>query len=201
MVSVLLLRPTNKNGPPLCIHSYIAIDVQPIDEGSLHDKSVSFLTVEPRRLNHMVEQNFEALSQFGGVKALTMVLGTNIKGATSGNVVDLIHRKNVFGVNKSQKAPAKAFPTMSLKHSRTPLLLYFWSVLSAFGIKQHGWKDEYYHNHGENNSGRYTCGCCTTLAYSMNCMMADHALASDLSANETLGSDTTICTDKTGPSH
>uniref|UniRef100_A0A2N9IHV1 Uncharacterized protein n=1 Tax=Fagus sylvatica TaxID=28930 RepID=A0A2N9IHV1_FAGSY len=75
----------DKNGPPLCTHSYIAIDVQPIDEGSLHEKSVSFLTVDPKKAqSHGEEQNFEALSQFGGVKALAMILGTNIKGVTSG---------------------------------------------------------------------------------------------------------------------
>ena len=37
-----------------------------------------------------------------------------------------------------------------------------------------------------------------TLAYSMKCMMADHALVRKLSACETMGSATTICTDKTG---
>ncbi|XP_031251530.1 putative calcium-transporting ATPase 13, plasma membrane-type [Pistacia vera] len=37
-----------------------------------------------------------------------------------------------------------------------------------------------------------------TLAYSMKCMMADNALVRKLSACETMGSATTICTDKTG---
>ncbi|WRX23393.1 hypothetical protein QQP08_015880, partial [Theobroma cacao] len=37
-----------------------------------------------------------------------------------------------------------------------------------------------------------------TLAYSMKQMMADHALVRKLSACETMGSATTICTDKTG---
>ncbi len=80
-----------KNVPPLCTLSYIAIDVQPVNEGSLHEKPVSFLSVDPKRLNDMVRNNnFEALSQFGGVKALATVLGTDIKGNISGNVADLI---------------------------------------------------------------------------------------------------------------
>ncbi|KAM3683405.1 hypothetical protein ACJW31_12G144900 [Castanea mollissima] len=37
-----------------------------------------------------------------------------------------------------------------------------------------------------------------TLAYSMKCMMADHAMVRKLSSCETMGSATTICTDKTG---
>ncbi|XP_050275102.1 putative calcium-transporting ATPase 13, plasma membrane-type isoform X1 [Quercus robur] len=37
-----------------------------------------------------------------------------------------------------------------------------------------------------------------TLAYSMKCMMADHAMVRKLSSCETMGSATIICTDKTG---
>lgn len=37
-----------------------------------------------------------------------------------------------------------------------------------------------------------------TLAYSMRRMMLDHAMVRKLSACETMGSATTICTDKTG---
>ena len=46
--------------------------------------------------SHGEEQNFEALSQFGGVKALGMILGTNIKGVTSGNVVESYSLKECF---------------------------------------------------------------------------------------------------------
>jgi Ca2+-transporting ATPase len=119
-----------KNVPPLCTLSYVSIGVQPVNEGSLHDKPVSFLSVDPKRLNDMVRNNnFEALSQSGGVKALAMVLGTDIKGNISGNVADLIYKKNVYGANKYKKAPAKGFLSYVLKHLRTPLSLYYWPVL------------------------------------------------------------------------
>jgi hypothetical protein len=128
-----------KNVPPLYTLSYVANDVQPVNEGSLHEKPVLFLSVDPRRLNDMVRNNnFEALSQSGGVKALAMVLGTDIKGNISGNVADLIYKKNVYGANKYKKALAKGFLSYVLKHLRTPLsftigLCY---TLSAFGIKE-----------------------------------------------------------------
>ena len=58
-------------------------------------------------------KNFEALHQSGGVKAVAVVLETNIKGIISGNVAALIH-KEFFGANKFQKAPATCKKTKML---------------------------------------------------------------------------------------
>ena len=81
--------------------------MQPINEGCLHNKSISFLSVDLKWLSDMMRnKNFEASCQ-SGVNALAVVLGTYIKQVISGNVADLIHRKNVFGAKKYQKEPAK----------------------------------------------------------------------------------------------
>ena len=67
------------------------IDVQPVDEGCLHNKSISFLSVDLKWLSDMMRnKNFEASCQ-SRVKALAVVLGTYIKQVISGNVADLIH--------------------------------------------------------------------------------------------------------------
>ena len=65
--------------------------MQPVDEGCLHNKSISFLSVDLKWLNDMMRnKNFEASRQ-SGVRALAVVLGTYIKQVISGNVADLIH--------------------------------------------------------------------------------------------------------------
>ena len=67
------------------------IDVQPVDEGCLHNKSISFLSVDLKWLSDMMRnKNFETSCQ-SGLKVLVVVLGTYIKQVISGNVADLIH--------------------------------------------------------------------------------------------------------------
>ena len=48
----------------------------------------------------MRDENSEALSHSGRVKALAVILEIDIKGDISDNMADLIHRKNVFVANK-----------------------------------------------------------------------------------------------------
>ena len=104
--------------------------MQPNDEGSLRDKPVSFLIVDLKRLHDIVRnENSKALSPSGRVKALAVILETDMKGDISDNMANLIHRKKVFVANKYQKAPAKSSSVMSLKCSRIPLLFYFRPVL------------------------------------------------------------------------
>ena len=90
------------------------IDVQPVDEGCLHNKSISFLSVDLKWLSDMMRnKNFEASCQ-SGVNALAVVLGTYINRVISGNVANLIHWKNVFGAKKYQKEPAKRLTQLCL---------------------------------------------------------------------------------------
>ena len=79
----------------------------------------------------MRNENSQVLSHSGRVKALVVILETDIKGDISDNMAEFIHRKNVHVASKYEKALAKSSSVMSLKRSRTPLLFYF----------QHGWKD------------------------------------------------------------
>ena len=71
----------------------------------------------------MRNENSQALNHSGRVKALAVILETDIKGdINSDNMADFIHRKNVYVASKYQKALAKSSSVMSLKHSRTRLL-------------------------------------------------------------------------------
>jgi Ca2+-transporting ATPase len=139
----------DKNSTLLRTLSYVAIDMQqPIDEDSPHDKPVSLLTVDPRKLRDTVrDKNFESLSQFGGVKELALILETDVKNGINGGEADVIHRQNVFGANKYPKPPAKKFLRFVFDAFKdtTILILLACALLSlAFGIKQHGLKDGWY---------------------------------------------------------
>uniref|UniRef100_A0A2N9F8N7 Calcium-transporting ATPase n=1 Tax=Fagus sylvatica TaxID=28930 RepID=A0A2N9F8N7_FAGSY len=139
----------DKNSTLLRTLSYVSIDMQqPIDEDSPHDKPVSLLTVDPRKLRDTVrDKNFESLSQFGGVKELALILETDVKNGINGGEADVIHRQNVFGANKYPKPPAKKFLRFVFDAFKdtTILILLACALLSlAFGIKQHGLKDGWY---------------------------------------------------------
>ena len=63
----------------------------------MNDKPISFLIVDLKRLCDIVrDKNSEALSHSGRVKALAVILETDIKGDISDNMADLIHRKRFF---------------------------------------------------------------------------------------------------------
>ncbi|KAM3686541.1 hypothetical protein ACB098_10G009700 [Castanea mollissima] len=139
----------DKDGSLLRTLSYVAIDVQRINEDSPRDnKPVSLLTVDPKKLRDTVrDKNFESLSEFGGVKELALILETNVKNGINGCEADLIHRQNVFGANKYQKPTPKRFLRFVFDAFKdtTILILLACAVLSlGFGIKQHGWEDGWY---------------------------------------------------------
>ncbi|KAG6703122.1 hypothetical protein I3842_07G068200 [Carya illinoinensis] len=140
----------DKKGPVLRSLSYVAIEVQPpIDEAiSSADQPTIFLNVDPNTFAEMVrDKNFVSLSQFGGVNEIALILRTDLKDGVNGSEAGLNQRKNVFGVNKFQKPPAKGFFSILLEafKDKIILILVACAVLSlAFGIKQHGWKDGWY---------------------------------------------------------
>ena len=108
------------------------IDVQPVDEGCLHNKSICFLNVDLKWLSDMMRnKNFEALSQ-SGVKALAVVLGTYIKQVISGNVADLFYWKNVLGAKKYPKEPTKGFLSYVFKafEATTIIVLLICAIIS-----------------------------------------------------------------------
>ena len=87
------------------------------------------LIVDLKRFCDIVRnENSQALSHSGRVKALVVILETDIKGGISDHMADFIHRLSVYVANKYQKAPAKSSSVMSLKCLRTSLLFYFQPV-------------------------------------------------------------------------
>ena len=92
--------------------------MNPDDEGSLNEKPVSFLVDLKRVCDTVRNENSEALSYSGRVKALTAILEIDKKGHISNNMADPIHRKSVFVASKYGKAPAKSSSVMSWKRSR-----------------------------------------------------------------------------------
>ena len=111
----------------------------------LHDKPISSLIVDLKRFCDIVRnENSQALSHSGKVKALAVILETDIKGDISDNMADFIHRKNVYVASKYQKAPAKSSSVTSLKRSRTPLLFYFQPVLYSLCLRyQTAWLERW----------------------------------------------------------
>ena len=83
----------------------------------------------------MRNENSQALSHFGRVKALAVILEIDIRGDISDNMADFIHRKNVYVASKYQKAPAKSSSIISLKRSRTPLLFYLQLALYSLCLR------------------------------------------------------------------
>ena len=71
----------DKDGSLLRTLSYVAIDVQRINEDSpLDSKAITLLTVDPTKLRDTVrDKNFVSLSEFGGVKELALILETDVK--------------------------------------------------------------------------------------------------------------------------
>ncbi|XP_030942683.1 putative calcium-transporting ATPase 13, plasma membrane-type [Quercus lobata] len=139
----------DKDGSLLRTLSYVAIDVQRINEDSpLDSKAITLLTVDPTKLRDTVrDKNFESLSEFGGVKELALILETDVKNGINGSEADLIHRQHAFGANKYHKPPQKRFIRFVLDALKdtTIIILLACAVLSlGFGIKQHGWKDGWY---------------------------------------------------------
>ncbi|XP_059654500.1 calcium-transporting ATPase 12, plasma membrane-type-like [Cornus florida] len=129
------------------IHSppYIAIDIQPVndddnDNDNDHDH-VPFLA------DLVKERDFDRLHQYGGVKEVAAVLGTDAESGISGSHDDTKHIIDVFGSNTYKKPPAKSFISFVLEAFKDPtiIILLVCAVLSlGFGIKQHGLKEGWY---------------------------------------------------------
>ncbi|CBI34168.3 unnamed protein product, partial [Vitis vinifera] len=275
----------------LSSRSYLSIDVQDVHEDdSGHGRSgdehvLPFRNVGQRMLTEMVrDKDLERLRQFGGVKQLPALLGTNEKNGIDGHEADLIHRRNVFGSNEYTKPPKKGFLSpregwydggsiifssessdirvqvvrqgrrqpvsifqlvvgdivflnigdqvpadglfmeghslkvdessmtgesdhVEINEKENPFMFSGTKVSDGFGtmlVTSVGMNTAW----GEMMSSIRKLGLAIdnglpmavtlTLAYSMRRMMTDQALVRKLSACETMGSVTTICTDKTG---
>nr|KYP61544.1 Putative calcium-transporting ATPase 13, plasma membrane-type [Cajanus cajan] len=115
--------------------SYLAVDVDPDH-------------VDPKLLSDMVrDKDTDSLTQFGGIKELATLLGTDVKRGIRDTHVDIDTRKRVFGVNEFQKPQSKGFLSFVLESFKdtTIIVLLVCAVLSlGFGIKQHGWKEGWY---------------------------------------------------------
>uniref|UniRef100_A0A2N9G615 Uncharacterized protein n=1 Tax=Fagus sylvatica TaxID=28930 RepID=A0A2N9G615_FAGSY len=82
VLSSLTKKVIDKEGPLLRTLSFVALDMQPIDEDSPPD--VTLLTVDPKELGDMVrDKNSVSLSQFGGAKKVALILETDVKKAVS----------------------------------------------------------------------------------------------------------------------
>lgn len=138
----------------LSSRSYLSIDVQDVHEDdSGHGRSgdehvLPFRNVGQRMLTEMVrDKDLERLRQFGGVKQLAALLGTNEKNGIDGHEADLIHRRNVFGSNEYTKPPKKGFLSFVVEASKdtTIIILLICAALSlGFGIKEEGPREGWY---------------------------------------------------------
>ena len=80
----------------------------------MNDKPISFLLVDLKRLCDIVrDENSEALSHSGRVKALAVILETDIKGDISDNMANLIH-KRMFLLPISNKIHLQKAPQLCI---------------------------------------------------------------------------------------
>ncbi|BAT72729.1 hypothetical protein VIGAN_01016200 [Vigna angularis var. angularis] len=125
--------------------SYLAIDVGPPHVSSPSDK---LSNVDPKLLSQMVgDKRLDSLAQFGDVKELAALLGTDFKLGISDGNDDIDRRKRVFGVNVFTRPRSRGLLSFVLEAFKdsTIIILLFCAVLSlGFGIKQHGWKEGWY---------------------------------------------------------
>lgn len=120
------------------------IDIESIND---HEKQL-FHGINKEALAKLVrERDFDRLLQFGGVRQVVVILGSDLKEGIRMNENELKQRKVTFGSNIYDKPPAKSFLSFLVEGFKdtTIIILLVCAVLSlGFGIKQHGPKEGWY---------------------------------------------------------
>ncbi|CAL5421817.1 unnamed protein product [Camellia sinensis] len=128
--------------------SYVAIDIQAIDDVDDNHDHVCLFDIDQKALSEMVrEKNFNSLCQYGGVKEVAAILETDMNVGITAKESDIKHRINVFGSNTYEKPPAKSFLSFVFEAFKdtTIIILLVCEVFSlGFGIKQHGPTEGWY---------------------------------------------------------
>lgn len=128
--------------------SYVAIDIQAIDDVDDKHDHVCLFNIDQKALSEMVrEKNFNGLCQYGGVKEVAAILETDMNVGITAKKSDIKHRIDVFGLNTYEKPPAKSFLSFVLEAFKdtTIIILLVCAVFSlGFGIKQHGSTEGWY---------------------------------------------------------
>ncbi|KAI7997204.1 putative calcium-transporting ATPase 13, plasma membrane-type [Camellia lanceoleosa] len=128
--------------------SYVAIDIQAIDDVDDKHDHVCLFDIHQKALSEMVrEKNFNSLCQYGGVKEVATILETNMNVGITAKESDIKHRIDVFGSNTYEKPPAKSFLSFVFEAFKdtTIIILLVCAVFSlGFGIKQHGPTEGWY---------------------------------------------------------
>lgn len=123
--------------------SYV-IDIESIND---HEKE-PFHGINKEALAKLVrEKDFNGLLQFGGVRQVMEILGSDQKEGIRMHENELKQRKETFGSNIYEKPPAKSFLSFVIEAFKdsTIIILLVCAVLSlGFGIKQHGPKEGWY---------------------------------------------------------
>ncbi|CAL5350378.1 unnamed protein product [Camellia sinensis] len=128
--------------------SYVAIDIQAIDDVDDNHDHVCLFDIDQKALSEMVrEKNFNSLCQYGGVKEVAAILETDMNVGITAKESDIKHRIDVFGSNTYEKPPAKSFLSFVFEAFKdtTIIILLVCAVFSlGFGIKQHGPTEGWY---------------------------------------------------------
>nr|XP_016458324.1 PREDICTED: putative calcium-transporting ATPase 13, plasma membrane-type isoform X1 [Nicotiana tabacum] len=123
----------------------IVIEIESIND---HKEEELFHGINKEALAKLVrEKDFNGLLQFGGVRQIEEILGSDQKSGLRMNENDLQQRKKTFGSNIYEKPPAKSFLSFVLEAFKdtTIIILLVCAVFSlGFGIKQHGPKEGWY---------------------------------------------------------
>ncbi|THG10712.1 hypothetical protein TEA_025081 [Camellia sinensis var. sinensis] len=128
--------------------SYVAIDIQAIDDDDDNHDHKPLFDIDQKTLSEIVrEKNFNSLCQYGVVKEVAAILETNMKVGITAKESDIKQRINVFGSNTYEKPPTKSFLSFVFEAFKdtTIIILLVCAVFSlGFGIKQHGPTEGWY---------------------------------------------------------
>ncbi|KAI7998145.1 putative calcium-transporting ATPase 13, plasma membrane-type [Camellia lanceoleosa] len=96
--------------------SYVAIDIQAIDDVDDNHDHVCLFDIDQKALSKMVrEKNCNRLCQYGGVKEVAAIIETDMNVGITAKESDIKHRIDVFGSNTYEKPPAKSFLSFILE--------------------------------------------------------------------------------------
>ncbi|PSS19072.1 Calcium-transporting ATPase 13 plasma membrane-type [Actinidia chinensis var. chinensis] len=129
--------------------SYVVIDIHSNhNDDNEDDHHISFFDISPNALSTLVrEKDFHSLSQYGGIKEVAAILGTDRKVGITTEESEITRRIDVFGSNTYTKPAGKSFLSFVFDAFKdtTIIILLACAVLSlGFGIKQHGPKEGWY---------------------------------------------------------
>ncbi|KAL7239239.1 hypothetical protein ACSBR2_005184 [Camellia fascicularis] len=199
--------------------SYVAIDIQAIDDDDDNHDHKPLFDIDQKTLSEIVrEKNFNSLCQYGGVKEVAAILETDMKVVVVVSAISNFMQSRQFDKLSDESSDLMKVEVVGLLVAFLVLIVLLIRYFTGNTEDEHG-NQEFNRSKTKANDVmhavvRIVAAAVTivvvaipeglplavtlTLAYSMKRMMVENSMVRKLSACETMGSAATICTDKTG---